>query len=250
MKIGIVVIATNAYFPLGIKFLKQFSYFNSSKDEIIFYFFSDTSPLPYLPSFINVKYIEEHHEQWTDGTNSKFKNILTMENEDVDYIYYFDADTGVSKTFTTDWFIGDLVGGEHFGNRTWMKDKKAFDRNPKSKAYVPHDTPLKQMYYYGAFFGGKKEKLLDFCRTLREWQLADKEIPYEPGVNDESYINAYFHYNPPHTVKNQDFSFNISDKSGMGETRNTKLSIEQVKKDLLKNKDNPIDIRNGKVYAI
>ncbi len=251
-KIGIVVIATNAYFALGVKFLKQFTFFNTGHDKVTFYFFSDTDPAPYLPNDprLNVKYIPEHHKRWADGTNSKFKNILTMEDEDLDYIYYFDADTSVSRPFTTDWFIGELVGGEHFGNRTWMRDKKAFDRNPRSKSYVPYDTPLKQMYYYGAFFGGEKDRVLNFCKTLREWQLIDKEIPYEPGVNDESYINAYFHYNPPFTVEIEEFVFNISDKSGVGETRNPHLSIETIKKDLLENKDNRIDIKNGKVERI
>ena len=106
------------------------------------------------------------------------------------------------------------------------------------------------MYYYGAFFGGEKDRVLNFCKTLREWQLIDKEIPYEPGVNDESYINAYFHYNPPFTVEIEEFVFNVSDKSGVGETRNPHLSIETIKKDLLENKDNRIDIKNGKVERI
>ena len=110
-KIGIVVIATNAYFALGVKFLKQFIFF-SGHDKVTFYFFSDTDPAPYLPNDLrlNVKYVPEHHKRWGDGTNSKFKNILTMEDEDLDYIYYFDADTSVSRPFTTDWFIGELVG--------------------------------------------------------------------------------------------------------------------------------------------
>jgi hypothetical protein len=249
-KIGIVIIATNAYFVLGIKLIKQFYHFYSGDSEIVFYFFSDTDPAPYLQDDIQFKFYEEHHESWVNGTNSKFINIISLENEDVDYLYYFDADTGISRNFTEEWFIGDLVGGEHFANRTWMIDKKGFDRNPKSKAYVPLDTNLPQMYYYGAFFGGKKDIVVDFCKTLRLWQLEDKKIPYEPGVNDESYINAYFHYNQPKVVTNDNFAFNISDKSGIGETRNTNLNIEEIKKDLLKNKNKSINICNGKVNEI
>jgi hypothetical protein len=249
-KIGIVVIGTNAYFPLGIKFIKRFSHFNVSSDLITFYFFSDTDPSDYIPDNINVHFIEQFHENWVLATNSKFNNIVKLESEDIDYIYYFDADTNVDKPFNTDWFIGDLVGGEHYGNRTWMKERKAFDRNPKSKAYIPLDTDLPQMYYYGAFFGGIKNNVINFCKTLRDWQIKDKEIPYEPGVNDESYINAYFHYNPPHVVTNEQFAFCISDKSGIGETRNPSLDISNINQDLLVNKNNLIDIKHGKVMRI
>lgn len=49
-------------------------------------------------------------------------------------------------------------------------------------------------------------------------------------VNDESYINAYFHYNPPMTVPSDKFMFDISDKGGIGETRNTNLDVERYKK--------------------
>lgn len=249
-KIGIVILATNAYFALGIKFVKQFTHFNEGSDNIIFYFFSDTDPTDYIPNNINIQYIPENHTSWVDGTNSKFKNIILLENEDIDYLYYFDADTSVSSKFTTDWLIGDMVGGEHFGNRSWMKDIKNFDRNPQSKAYVPLDTSLPQTYFYGAFFGGLKNNVINFCKTLREWQLEDQKIPYEPGVNDESYINAYFHYNPPKIIKQEDFKFNVSDKSGIGETRNINLDIDEIKSELLKHKNDYINIYNGKVVCI
>lgn len=49
------------------------------------------------------------------------------------------------------------------------------------KQYVSKDSKLPYIYHYGAFFGGKKERVVEFCKTLREWQLEDKKIPYEPG---------------------------------------------------------------------
>ena len=38
-------------------------------------------------------------------------------DKDEEYLYYFDADTSINKDFTEEWFIGDLVGGEHYCNR-------------------------------------------------------------------------------------------------------------------------------------
>jgi hypothetical protein len=243
--IGIVILATNAYFILGIRFIKRFIHYYKGDKQITFYFFSDTDPKPYLLDSIDVEYYNEQHTNWTDGTNSKFKDIISLFNCKSDYLYYFDADTNINQDFTEEWFIGDLVGGEHYGNRNFLSGGKGFDRHPPSKAYVPEDSPLPYTYHYGAFFGGKKDRVIDFCTTLREWQLEDKKINYEPGCNDESYINAYFHYNPPYTVPSNQFGFSISDKGGIGETRDISLDIEQHKKDILDNKDKLFNIQNN-----
>ena len=245
--IGIVILATNAYFVLGIRFIKKFIHHYEGNENITFYFFSDTDPKPYLPDNIDVEYQHEQHDNWVDGTNSKFKDIIVLENSDSDYLYYFDADTNISRDFTEEWFLGDLVGGEHYGNRSFLSNGKGFDRYPPSKAYVPEDSQLPYTYHYGAFFGGKKDRVIEFCKTLREWQLEDKKIPYEPGVNDESYINTYFHFNPPYTVPCENFMFDISDKGGLGETRDTSLNIDHHKKTLLENKDTLFNIQNNTI---
>lgn len=248
-KIGIIIIATNAYFVLGVRFIKRFMYYHSGDENIKFYFFSDQDPAPVLDQNYDVEYIHKTHKSWVDATNSKFENILTLYNSDCDYLYYFDADTNVDKPFSCDWFLGELVGGEHFANRDWMKTIKGFDRNPKSKAYVPEDTRLFQMYYYGAFFGGTREYMLQFVQELYSWQLYDKKIPYEPGCNDESYINAYFHYNKPTIIHVEQFVFLISDKGGIGETRDVQLDVTTIYNMLLKNRDILVDIKYGNVIT-
>ncbi len=250
-RIGIVLLATNAYFILGIRFIKRFLHFYKGDAKITFYFFSDTDPIPYLPNGVNINYYHTTHSRWTEGTNSKFLNIISIERdlrEEEDYVFYFDTDTNMRRNFTEDWFLGDLVGGEHFNNRT--PAKKPYDRNPRSKSYVPEETPLPQMYYYGAFFGGNVEEVLKFCKTLYFNQLEDKKINYEPAVNDESYINQYFHYHPPKkVVLNPDFQFVVSDKGGIGETRKTDLDIEQHKMMMYKLKDELYDIQHGKIIT-
>lgn len=249
--IGIVLLATNAYFVLGLRFIKRFYYFYEGQSNIKFYFFSDKDPRPYLSDNMNVNFYYDSHSNWVDGTNSKFKNILSISEDlikQVDYLYYFDADTNINNPFTEDWFIGNLVGGEHYGNRNFLSDGKGFDRNPESRAYVPETSDLPYTYYYGAFFGGKTEYVINFCNTLRNNQLADKEIGYEPGVNDESYINQYFHFNPPtRTIPCDKFMFHISDKGGIGETRNPSLDIENHLEVLIQNKDSLFNLQNNKV---
>lgn len=248
MKIGIVILATNAYFVLGVRFIKRFMHFYQGEKEIVFFFFSDTDPSEYLPEGTNnVKYIHVENKSWVDGTNMKFTSILSLKDEDVSHIFYFDADTNINQPFTEEWFIGDMVGGQHYADQSWMKEKKGYERNPKSTAYIPENTPLPQMYYYGAFFGGTLDRMIRFCDVLISWQKADKEWGYEPGVNDESYIQRYFHYYPPKAVLCQDFKFSVSDKGGIGETRDMALNVEKLKSDLKLYKENMINISYGKV---
>jgi len=234
MKIGIVIIATNAYFVLGVRFIKKFIQHYNGDSEITFYFFSDEFPQLYLSDNINVKYHHNKHNSWLDGANSKFMNIISLENTDDDYLIYFDADTNIFRDFTEKWFIGETVGLEHFGNNDWMKEIKNYDRNPISKAYVPYNTSLFQMYYHSCLFGGAKDKIIKICKILRNNQLEDKKIPYEPCVNDESYVNQYYHYNPPtRTILLHECMFNVSDKGGIDELRNVDLNVDKYKKILL-----------------
>lgn len=250
MKIGIVVLCTNAYFVLGIRFIKRFMYHYKGDKDIVFYIFTDKDPKDYLPDDINYRYHHTTNKSWVDGTNLKFTSILKLENCEADYLFYFDADTSVDRDFTEEWFLGDMVGGQHYGDQSWMKNKKGFDRNPKSKAYVPHDTKLPQMYFYGAFFGGAKDRMIEFCKLMRSYQIADKEWGYEPGVNDESYINREFHFNPPtKIVKTNEFKFLISDKGGVGQTRDMKLDLSKLLKRAKELKNETFDIQHGQIVC-
>jgi hypothetical protein len=45
-KIGIVILATNAYFVLGVRFIKKFMHHYKGNSDVKFYFFSDEDPHP------------------------------------------------------------------------------------------------------------------------------------------------------------------------------------------------------------
>ena len=248
-EIGVVIIATNAYFILGVRFIRRWLHFYKGEYNIKFYFFSDTNPEKYLPPFAKspVEFHHAQHNRWVDGTNSKFRNIIKLSVVDSEYLYYFDADTNIQKDFNEQWMLGELVGGEHYSNRTTLSNGKGFDRNPRGNSFVPSNSTLPYTYHYGAFFGGKREKLITMMTTLAEWQLADQKIGYEPPVNDESYINKYFHYNPPKTVPIEEFAFVVSDKGGMGNTRMMNLSVEEHKKNISLNRDQLWDLQYNKI---
>lgn len=253
-RIGIVILATNAYFVLGVRFIKKFMHHYHGESSIKFYFFSDEDPSNYLPDNIDVAFFNQSHTDWVSATNSKFKNVVEIKEQlinEVDYVYYFDADTNVSRAFTEEWFLGDLVGGEHYGNRSFLSDGKGFDRNPIGHSYVPLDSPLPYTYHYGAFFGGTTQNTIKFCETLTQYQIEDQAKGYEPPVNDESYINAYFHFNPPtYSVPCEKFAFDISDKGGLGETRDTKLDVSSLKQEMLVYKNKPFDVHNNMIKDV
>ncbi|MFN3852498.1 MAG: hypothetical protein ACK4NY_23915 [Spirosomataceae bacterium] len=249
MIIGIVIVCTNSYFVLGLRFVKKFVNHYKGSAKLQFYLFSDTDPTPYLPN-IEVRYFNTEHKSWQDGANSRFSNILKLIEFKCDYLYYFDADTNIVNDFNENWFLGDLVGGEHFANANRMKDVKDYDRNPESRAYIPFDTKLNQIYYLGAFFGGRKGRVIDFCRVLYSNQIKDKLINYEPVWNDESYTNNFFHYNPPDlTIMFKDFEFVTSDKGGISIDHDikSKVDLEEIKKMLLEHNNKVFDLQNGHV---
>ena len=247
----IAVVATNIYFLLGLRFIRQF-WTNCAEKNIKFHFFSDIDPTPYLKDGMQCQYWPENHKTWQDATNSKFKNMLKIELGPKDSLFYFDADTSVTAKFTTDWFLrGDLVGGEHYGNRNFLAGNTGYDRNKRSKAYIPEDSEHEAIYYYGAFFGGTKQKVTEFLKTLVEWQTYDTEVlGYEPVVNDESYINKYFHYTPPKMVKCEEFMFNISDKAGIKDSRVVVRVDDTILQRLVELKDKNWHISGGTVREI
>jgi hypothetical protein len=74
---------------------------------------------------------------------------------------------------------------------------------------------------------------------------------YEPVWNDESFLQRYFHYNPPtKVVKTEDFLFLVSDKGGLENTRDMTLDVSGIKADLLKYRNENINIEYGKVTSL
>jgi len=254
LEIGIVIIATNAYFVLGLRFIRRFLHFYKGDANIIFHMFSDKNPMSYLPN-CNIVWHPEEHYNWRQGTNSKFRNIIKLNITNSDYLFYFDADTNIQAPFSEEWMLPEtilkdnikLIGGEHYSNRTTLKDGKGFDRTKGFNSYVPLDSPHPYTYHYGAFFGGEKEHLINMMTTLAEWQMEDQKRMYEPPVNDESYINKYFHYHPPYTIPIEGFKFVVSDKGGLGNTRRVNLNLKPIEDSIRLNRDELWDIQNGQL---
>ena len=98
-----------------------------------------------------------------------------------------------------------------------------------------------------AFFGGRTANVMELCKVIIDWQDYNKNIGHEPGVNDESYINKYFHHNPPKTVPIENFPFVISDKGGIDNTREPNLDISGLVSDSYGRRNSLWDIKFNKI---
>lgn len=243
MNIAVVLVASNAYSVLGMRFVSQFRHHYRGNAKIAFHWFSDTDPAPYLDD--GIAFYRVHHADWLAADHDKIRSVgLVASKLDADsYVYYFDADTAIHRDFTDDWFLGDLVAGVHFCN----SHRKPFDRNPDSQCCVPDSEPG-QTYVLGAFFGGRAPLVSAMCVDLVAREDADLKRGYEAAVNDESYLNYYFHFHKPtKLVLTNQFEFVHSHKGGLQIERRPDYNVDSMKTAIRENRGKPFDIRNGQI---
>lgn len=245
MRVALPIIATNAYFVLGLRFINRFTQLYKGAHTFVFYFFSDKNPSSLVPDVVEVKWVPTKHDSWVDASNSKFTSVLSIPDE-YDYLYYFDVDTNINSIFS-DWFIGDLVGGEHFAYVNKPYAELPFEKKGVGRCNVLYEENKEYTYYYGAFFGGTYYNMRRMCASCKSLQDLDHLDGYEAGVNDESYINHYFHnIRDVKTVKRKDFPFVISCKGGLNIERRCHISFPEIETQIARRDKNTIfDIRNG-----
>jgi len=221
--ITFLILGTNGYLPLAVRLVKKIRHHYKGSMPIDIVVATNHQLNKYVPDDM-ARHYQCSHSDWVEATNSKYEIAKTIFAGE--YLYYLDADTNIKKDFTEHDILGYIVGGQHFGDLDWMKDDKAFDRNPASTAYVPFDTDKPQMYYLGAFWGGKTNLVRNVIDVLLRWQGENRSKGIEPVWNDESYLNKYFHeYPPTRTILFKDFPFIVSDKGGMENLRNPKKKV-------------------------
>lgn len=198
-----VCLATNKYRDLGIR-LRDGLAKHFRGDHKLHLFTEDSAEYP------------RRHPNWVAAVNDKFPCVVSLPLHPDDFVVFLDADTRVYKDISDADFHGELVGWQHFGDQTWMRHRKGFDRFEKSSCYVPLDTPHPQMWYMGCIWGGRFGRVKRMLRELVVAQKANRRIGHEPGVNDESYLNHYFHYNLPTRICRwpEGYPFVVSDKGG------------------------------------
>lgn len=268
--INVVILATNIYALLGVRLIKQLNYRYKGKIPLHIHVFTDVDMEQYLPtSTKNVTVHYRIHNSWLNGTNSKFTNIVSLEKimvrkfkpqSDNDYCYYIDADTivvnDINETFFTLNRSHKFASLTHFICGSIPPENYPFERNSVSQAFVSK-TDKDQLYRHATYLGGRTQDFVEMCKKLIVMQDIDQKINFEPGCNDESYVNRYLHdiryTNQCKVWKCEDFSkyLLVSEKGGLENFRDVKNKPTEEDLNLLKeNREKQINIVNGKIVVM
>jgi hypothetical protein len=236
-KICLLIVATNVYFILGVRFINKWNKLYKGNNNIHFHFVSDQNPFEYLPNDINNVTYEnvESVEDWTYNSMLRLYKTLELKDKDYDQIYWFDADTNIDYVFEDNW-VGDLVSYIHgYKMMVWMTT------NARSSSFIPFEKNLD--YYQACFWGGNKDIVIDACEKSLLLYEYDKAIDYVPSWADEKYLNKYFYFKrPSKSFKQGQLPFRVADKGRQGvisgidhkpfydiETSQYQLILENVK---------------------
>ena len=193
MKILIITIATNKY----IKFVERL--YRDIEDNFLKghfiqrLLFTDQEVLKQD----NLKVSIIKHEPWPMPALKKY-NFFIKEKDYIsqfDYCYLIDADMGIVSQ-VGDEVLSDLVATMHPYQSFFPKEKRTYDRNPKSLAYVPKGEEG-DSYYAGAFNGGSTKRFLEMANVIADRVTKDLENDVIALWHDESHLNRYLIDFPP-----------------------------------------------------
>ncbi len=253
---GIVVLATGAYFLLGLRLVKGFRRYFRGSGRVVFYFHSDNDPTPYLPANSEVRHVHTAHRAWPSVAKSKYRCILAaeaqMRADGVEQVCYIDADSNFCSEFSDDWLPPvDLFGAQHFCNAYEDYGHPTFETNPASAACLNVGRETEGLlYYYGCIWGGQIDVLLGLCRVCKAMTDRDEAQGLHAVWDDESYLNKYLHdcRSPDAVILDRALPFAVSDKGGMeGTSRSLSFDLREHHEALLACRNQPISLRAGKV---
>lgn len=193
MRILILTIATNKY----IQFVERL-YDNIAENFLVDHemeclLFTEHE----VEASDNVRVSQIEHEPWPIPTLKRY-NYFMKEKEFIstfDYCYYFDVDMGIVGK-VGDEVLGDLVATMHPYQSFVPKEKRTYDRNPESLAYVAEGEEGEN-YYAGGFNGGSTKEFLKMSEVIADRVNKDLEKGVIALWHDESHMNRYLIDNPP-----------------------------------------------------
>jgi hypothetical protein len=150
----------------------------------------------------DVKVFLQERKGWPEDCLLRSRYIIDIasETETCDYLYFFGANLVVMQEIDEDVLPDEsgLAVVEHAWNVHRDNKRYAYDRNPKSKAYIPMGEG--KIYYQAIFWGGSRIKFLEMSETIAENTDEDIRNKVEAVWLDESHLNKYLYDNPPKTL--------------------------------------------------
>lgn len=194
--IGILYIATGQYVVFWKEFYKSFEEYFLKNTEKHYYVFTDADMI-YGEENERVHKIFKKTQPWPLPTLLKFDYFLEIEDElrKHDYLYQSNGPIICVKDVVEEDFLPRSNHGEKliFTTHPGFYGKKAYyapyDRNRKSRAYVPYNQG--SIYVFGAMNGGMTNSYLAMCKQLNYQICEDLKAGIIAKCHDESHINNY-----------------------------------------------------------
>jgi histo-blood group ABO system transferase len=164
--------------------------------------FSDDQPedAPVLDMSYNVRYVHQSDLGWPRATLMRYHAMLKQQwlLGWYSHVFYMDIDMLVVSPIKEEEILSEgLTAVIHPGF------PEAFERNPRSTAYVDNNPT----YYQGCLIGGRTDKFLSMCQTIVKNIDQDDRNGLMAIWHDESHLNRYLRDNPPAVSLNPDYAF-------------------------------------------
>lgn len=193
-KIGVLVIALGRYIVFWKDFYESAENYFLPHHKKEYFVFTDNKSIEYHERN-NVHRVDFSRKGWPWDSMLRFDMFLTQKEQlkNLDYLFFFNIDVIFKKEVYEEILPSDehdgLITGTHFKYYNKKIDEYAYDRNPKSTAYIPYGQG--QHYATGAINGGKSKDFLNLCETCSRNVHIDMENNIVAQWHDESHLNKY-----------------------------------------------------------
>ena len=194
-KIAVLYICIGKYSVLWPEFYESSQRYLFTTSDVHYFVYTDSVDLiESLTHSPNVTCIKEKNYGWPGNTLFRFRMFLGIKErlQKFDYIYFFNANALFVTKVDEDILPNDkeLVVAEHFAMRNVDPILFEYDRNKKSRAYVPYGKEGEH-YVQAAMIGGDTDTFLSMCNECS----LNIEEDFRGGVvarwHDESHLNRY-----------------------------------------------------------
>lgn len=195
-KVGILYICTGKYEIFWNTFWENAQKKFLNDCELHFFVFTDSENIKDNGRNLHVYLIEKLG--WPFDTLFRFHlfNRFASDLSKMDYLMFMNANIIVNQTILSSEILPDseeLFGVLHPGFYNCPKSVYTFEKNSSSTAFLEEN--FRQIYFFGAFNGGKTAAFLTMSKILAENIDIDLQNNFIACWHDESHLNKYFNHN-------------------------------------------------------
>ena len=205
MKIAILYICTGTYVHFWEKFYRSFREKFIPEAVKDFFVFTDAESLYGEAEDPHIRRIYQESLGWPGNTLYRFRIFSRVKEQlaDFDYVFYFNANMVCLETVTAEEFLPgkeELLVVQHPGNFNKRPYDYPYERNPRSRAYIPYTCLAGKHYVCGGVNGGETGVYLDMIAELEKRIDEDDARGVMATWHDESQINRYIIDHPSYRL--------------------------------------------------